>query len=149
MINTSSKIKLILFFVLLSILFSSSVQANVFSCSSDNIDKFLEAENIKFKFIHSPVCWGLLQWLCAALFSHLSRLSWMSAGFLRGGGTQSILLRYQPTIRLQFMRTLIIKTVYFSDHDSLSLRILQHFDWVHRLSYTQPSLRWASLPRMR
>ena len=46
--NTSNKIKLILFTVLALILFSPSVLANKLSCSTDSIDKFIEAENIIF-----------------------------------------------------------------------------------------------------
>jgi len=46
--NTSNKIKLILLPVIALVLFTSNIQANEFSCNSNNIDKFLEAENIKF-----------------------------------------------------------------------------------------------------
>ena len=46
--NTSNKIKLILFTVLALILLSPSVLANKLSCSTDSIDKFIEAENIIF-----------------------------------------------------------------------------------------------------
>jgi hypothetical protein len=46
--NTSNNIKLIVFSALISILFSYNIQANELSCSTDNIDKFIEAENIKF-----------------------------------------------------------------------------------------------------
>jgi hypothetical protein len=46
--NTSNKIKLIIFAVLALILFSPSVLANKLSCSTDSIDKFIEAENIIF-----------------------------------------------------------------------------------------------------
>ena len=52
--NTSNKIKLILFSVLALILFSPSVLANKLSCSSDSIDKFIEAENIIFIDISTP-----------------------------------------------------------------------------------------------
>ena len=46
--NTSNKIKLIIFAVLALILFSPSVLANKLSCSTNSIDKFIEAENIIF-----------------------------------------------------------------------------------------------------
>ena len=52
--NTLNKIKLILFTVLALILFSPSVLANKLSCSSDSIDKFIEAENIIFIDISTP-----------------------------------------------------------------------------------------------
>jgi len=52
--NTSNKIKLILFSLLALILFSPSVLANKLSCSSDSIDKFIEAENIIFIDISTP-----------------------------------------------------------------------------------------------
>ncbi|MBT3850080.1 hypothetical protein HOF60_02285, partial [bacterium] len=48
MLNTSNKIKLILFPVLALILFSPSVLANKLSCNIDSIDKFIEAKNIIF-----------------------------------------------------------------------------------------------------
>jgi len=52
--NTSNKIKIILLPVLLLILFSSSVLANKLPCNTDNIDKFIEAKNIKFIDISTP-----------------------------------------------------------------------------------------------
>ena len=47
--NTSNKIKLILLLALGLIIFSSNIhaQSNAFLCSTDNIDKILEAENIQ------------------------------------------------------------------------------------------------------
>ena len=52
--NTSNKIKIILLPILVLILFSSSVLANKLTCNTDNIDKFIEAENIKFIDITIP-----------------------------------------------------------------------------------------------
>ena len=52
--NTSNKIKLIFFTVLALIIFSPSALANKISCSTDNIDKFIEAENIIFIDISTP-----------------------------------------------------------------------------------------------
>ena len=52
--NTSNKIKIILLPALILILFSSSVLSNKLSCNTDNIDKFIEAENIKFIDITIP-----------------------------------------------------------------------------------------------
>ena len=46
--NALNKIKLILLPALVSILFLSNIQANNLSCSTDNIDIFIEAENINF-----------------------------------------------------------------------------------------------------
>ena len=46
--KASNKIKLILFPAIVSIFFSSDFQANNLSCNTDNIDKFIDAETIKF-----------------------------------------------------------------------------------------------------
>jgi len=48
MLNTTNKIKLILFPALLLILFSSNIKASELSCNTFNVDKFIEAEKIKF-----------------------------------------------------------------------------------------------------
>ena len=60
MLNTTNKIKLILFPALLLILFSSNIKASELSCNTFNVDKFIEAEKIKFIDIttHKSKKWG-------------------------------------------------------------------------------------------
>jgi len=48
MSETSNKINVVLVQILLSILFSSNIQADKFSCITDDVDQFIEAKKINF-----------------------------------------------------------------------------------------------------